>query len=110
MIIPIRCFTCGKTLADKYDFYVEEVRKLINASEEAGPSKAAPTDAKDAKEVKSKKDTKKPSTAKPMPLQTVESLKHFDTVRTGPIMDRLGLTRYCCRRHMLTTVDMMETI
>ena len=27
MIIPIKCFTCGMVLADKYRFYVEEVRK-----------------------------------------------------------------------------------
>ena len=28
MIIPIKCFTCGKILADKYQFYVREVRKI----------------------------------------------------------------------------------
>ena len=28
MIIPIKCFTCGKVLADKYLFYQKEVRKL----------------------------------------------------------------------------------
>ena len=27
MIIPIKCFTCGMVLADKYRFYTEEVRK-----------------------------------------------------------------------------------
>ena len=27
MIIPIKCFTCGTVLADKYAFYCEEVRK-----------------------------------------------------------------------------------
>ena len=30
MIIPIKCFTCGKVIADKYRFYLEEVRKLKN--------------------------------------------------------------------------------
>lgn len=28
MIIPIRCFTCGKVMADKIDYYIEEVEKL----------------------------------------------------------------------------------
>ena len=74
MIIPILCFTCGKPLADKYDYYIEEVSKL-----------AASASAKN-------------------------SAPHFDDVKTGPILDKLGLKRYCCRRHMLTTVDMMETI
>jgi DNA-directed RNA polymerase subunit N len=27
MIIPVRCMTCGKLLADKYKFFQEEVRK-----------------------------------------------------------------------------------
>ena len=27
MIIPVKCFTCGKVLADKYEFYLAQVRK-----------------------------------------------------------------------------------
>ena len=27
MIIPIKCFTCGMVLADKYRYYVTEVRR-----------------------------------------------------------------------------------
>ena len=27
MIIPVKCVTCGKVLADKYRYYLEEVRK-----------------------------------------------------------------------------------
>ena len=27
MIIPIKCFTCGKVLADKHRFYVDTVEK-----------------------------------------------------------------------------------
>lgn len=33
MIIPIKCFTCGCVLADKYRYYQSEVRrkkKLLN--------------------------------------------------------------------------------
>lgn len=78
MIIPVLCFTCGKPLADKYDWYVNEVAKLKQAP--AGAASATGTSAQ------------------------------FEELRTGPILDKLGLKRYCCRRHMLTTVDMMETI
>jgi DNA-directed RNA polymerase subunit N (RpoN/RPB10) len=77
MIIPVLCFTCGKPLADKYDYYVEEVNKMKSATRNATGG--------------------------------VEHAQ-FDEIRTGPILDKLGLKRYCCRRHMLTTVDMMETI
>ena len=27
MIIPVKCFTCGKVIANKYRFYLEQVRK-----------------------------------------------------------------------------------
>jgi DNA-directed RNA polymerase subunit N (RpoN/RPB10) len=27
MLIPIRCFNCGKLIADKYNYYVQELRK-----------------------------------------------------------------------------------
>ena len=30
MIIPVKCFTCGKVLADKYRFYQEKVREKKN--------------------------------------------------------------------------------
>ena len=30
MIIPVKCFTCGKVLADKYLFYLNEVKKNGN--------------------------------------------------------------------------------
>jgi DNA-directed RNA polymerase subunit N (RpoN/RPB10) len=26
------------------------------------------------------------------------------------VLDELGLDRYCCRRHMITTVDLMDII
>ena len=28
MIIPVKCFTCGEVLADKYRYYQEQVRKI----------------------------------------------------------------------------------
>ena len=27
MIIPVKCFTCGKVLANKYRYYIQEVEK-----------------------------------------------------------------------------------
>ena len=34
MIIPVKCFTCGNVLANKYMYYVREVRKMKTASGE----------------------------------------------------------------------------
>ena len=28
MIIPVKCFTCGKVLGDKYRYYQQQVRKI----------------------------------------------------------------------------------
>tara|TARA_B100000795_G_scaffold268556_1_gene255751 strand:- start:4740 stop:4925 length:186 start_codon:yes stop_codon:yes gene_type:complete len=36
--------------------------------------------------------------------------KNFDKSHTGPILDKLGLKRYCCRRNLITNIDMMEII
>ncbi len=27
MLIPVKCFTCGKVLGNKYDYYLREIRK-----------------------------------------------------------------------------------
>jgi DNA-directed RNA polymerase subunit N (RpoN/RPB10) len=81
MIIPVRCFTCGKVLADKWDWYDAEVKKL---QEEEKPTE--------------KKQN-------PPPTET-----YFDKTKTGELLDQLGLTRYCCRRHLLCQVDMMNVI
>ena len=75
MIIPVKCFTCGKVLADKYQFYVREVRKM---------------------KIEQGQDPEK-----------VVYLTRNNVAKTpeGQVLDNLGLTRMCCRRHMLTHVD-----
>ena len=59
MIIPVRCFTCGKLIGDKW----EEFTRRIEAGE----------------------DTKK-------------------------VLDSLGVTRYCCRRMLLSHVEIAQEI
>ena len=94
MIIPIRCFTCGKVIADKYDYYIKESERLkLEESQDVSKKIANMTKEEKEKAAKEAHDT-----------------RHFDPVRTGKLLDNMGLTRYCCRRHMLSTVDMMEII
>ncbi|QPG75885.1 DEKNAAC101782 [Brettanomyces naardenensis] len=57
MIIPVRCFSCGKVVGDKWETYLQYL--------EEGMSE-------------------------------------------GDALDRLGLKRYCCRRMVLTHVDLIE--
>ena len=91
MIPPIRCFTCGKVIADKYDYYLSEKQKLEKKEETQVNTTAA----------------KKRGGATEEP---VAGLRHFDGIFTRPILDKLGLHRYCCRRMMLGIEDMMDKI
>ena len=75
MIIPIKCFTCGTVLADKYRYYCEEVRK--------------------------RKMTRDLHVEKVIYLTPEYSQKTAE----GEVLDELNLTKMCCRRHMLTHVD-----
>lgn len=75
MIIPVRCFTCGKVLADKWEYYQAEVDKL------------------------EKQDAKQEAAS-----------TSFEKLKTGKILDTLGLERMCCRRHMLGHVDLINII
>ena len=80
MIIPIKCFTCGMVIADKYRYYQEEVRK---------------------KKLAKRRDNK------PVDMDKVVYLtKEFnEKTPEGEVMDELGLKKMCCRRHLLTHVD-----
>jgi hypothetical protein len=75
MIIPIKCFTCGMVIADKYRYYTEEVRKR--------------------------------KLAKGLEVDKVIYLtkEYADKTPEGEVLDELGLKKMCCRRHMLTHVD-----
>ena len=76
MIIPVKCFTCGKVLADKYRYFNQEVRR-IKASQDMEIEKVIYLD--------------------------IDNIKKTPE---GEVLDRLKLTKYCCRRHLLTHVDL----
>ena len=75
MIIPIKCFTCGTVLANKYRYYCEEVRKRKLSND--------------------------------MHVDKVVYLTKKNNAKTpeGEVLDELQLNKMCCRRHMLTHVD-----
>lgn len=77
MIIPVKCFTCGKVLSDKYLYYLKEVKK-IKSENEIDPNEVIYLDETNIK-------------------KTAEAL----------VLDKLGLHKLCCRRHMLTHVDII---
>ncbi len=75
MIIPVKCFTCGNVLANKYRFYLQEVTKEKNA--------------------------------KGIQNEGIQYLTddYMDKSVEGLVLDKLGLSKQCCRRHMLCHVD-----
>jgi DNA-directed RNA polymerase subunit N (RpoN/RPB10) len=75
MIIPVKCFTCGTILGDKYRYYCEEVRKR---KLELGVDIS----------------------------RVVYCTSEFsEKTPEGQVLDEIGLLKQCCRRHMLTHVD-----
>ena len=91
MIIPIRCFTCGKVLADKWEWYQRESKKLAHEHEKRI------VDMDDLNDMLASNASK-------------DRLKNFDNVLRGKLLDELGLNRMCCRRHMLGHVELIEDI
>lgn len=68
MIVPVRCVTCGKVLADKWRYYSRKVEEAEFAGGGDEPGFRA------------------------------------------KLLDELGLQRYCCRRHILSHVDLVDKI
>ena len=86
MIIPIRCYTCGEILSDKWIPYVTAVQNDKNKANI---------------EVKSEKDLlelKYIDVKNPEPEKSIE----------GKILDELELHKYCCRRMMLGNVHIIS--
>lgn len=75
MIIPVKCFTCGNVLANKYRYYLDEVRKL--------------------------------KLTQGLDVNKVEyfTKENMDKSVNGIVLDNMRINNVCCRRHMLTHVD-----
>ena len=81
MIIPVRCVTCGKVLADKYKTYQEKISEY-KGSEEGDST---------------------------LGINYIRQGQKIETPEAKALAE-LGLTRYCCRRHMLTHTDLISDI
>lgn len=72
MIIPIRCMTCGKPVAQKYLDYLEYLRN--------------------------EKETEPDSNGV------------VDVSRQDFLEKKLGLRRYCCKKEIISSVNLMDKI
>jgi DNA-directed RNA polymerase I, II, and III subunit RPABC5 len=82
MIIPVKCYTCGKVIADKYRYYLSKVREKKLEEQEGGKDGDVSVD-------------------------KVLYLTRHNIRKTaeGQVLDDIGFTKMCCRRHFLTPVD-----
>lgn len=80
MIIVVRCISCGKVLADKWLYYQRECAKIDADLQKKG-----------------------------VDLEN-DKLRYFDRsyAERKELMERLGITRMCCKRIFLSSVDIID--
>lgn len=81
MIIPIRCFTCGKVIGNKWESYkslVKENREKMGLPDTDMIIEVNSTDLKETPE--------------------------------GIALNKLQLKRYCCRRMLLSHIELIDII
>ena len=83
MLIPVRCFTCGKTVSDKWIPFIKGVNE--------------------------KKDSETTNNVKDLDIEYI-NLENPNKSIEGEVMDELGLHRYCCRRMILGNVHLITNI
>tara|TARA_Y100000389_G_C17364548_1_gene465544 strand:+ start:831 stop:1094 length:264 start_codon:yes stop_codon:yes gene_type:complete len=87
MIIPIRCFTCGNVIGDKWVPFVESIMEKKNES-------------------------KKPVNGSDVDIEYID-IQSDGTVEKsieGKVMDELNLHKYCCRRMFLGNAHLISYI
>lgn len=82
MIIPIRCFTCNKVIAHLWEEYLNRIQMSYIDDD-------------------IKNDRKK---------RFIEIEELENKTIEGKILDEMNLNRYCCRRMMLSHVDLCDKI
>ena len=86
MIIPIRCFTCGEVLGDKWVPYITAIQQKKNKEDrEVDPTM-------------NDLDLRYIDVKNPTPEVSVE----------GQVLNELNLHKYCCRRMMLGNVHIIS--
>ena len=83
MLIPVRCFTCGKTVSDKWIPFIKGVNE--------------------------RKDSNITNDVKDLDIEYI-NLENPNKSIEGEVMDELGLHRYCCRRMILGNVHLITNI
>lgn len=92
MIIPIRCFTCNKIIASKYEKY----KQLIQEENERRILAQLPK----LDNILSGDDI------------TIDDTDHSSDITKlyKSIFEQIGIERYCCKRCIISHVDLIDKI
>lgn len=85
MIIPVRCFTCHKVIGDKWEYFKRKTEEHTNKTRNARVS------------------------TEDIRVDNEHEI-YFTNRYPGEVLDELGLTKMCCRRHMLSHIDLVDVI
>jgi DNA-directed RNA polymerase subunit N (RpoN/RPB10) len=86
MIIPVRCFTCNKVLADKWNYFKKELEKNDKEENEFTIEDIS------------------------IPENEENPLRYFDDNKQKQILEKLGITKMCCVRHFISHIDLIDII
>ena len=86
MIIPVRCWNCGKILANKYETYKKNVKDEKQKQKQKQKLNLDETD------------------------ETIIDINNVKKTPEGTVLDELGLNRYCCRNVMLSHIELINII
>lgn len=99
MIIPVRCFTCGKVIGNKWETYLS----LLQADYSEGYV-CRGVDAS------SERTSRWNAFSSYRVFVCPFAVFSFLSIFISDALDELGLKRYCCRRMLLTHVDLIEKL
>jgi DNA-directed RNA polymerase I, II, and III subunit RPABC5 len=90
MLIPVKCFSCGEVLADRYRYFKQEVmRKKLEKLQTNEPIEPM----------------RQEHLLNKVTYLTRASTEEDKRTIEAEVLDQLQLHKQCCRRHMLTHVD-----
>ena len=86
MIIPVKCFTCGSLVSDKWTAFISETTERKNLS------------------------TEKVSSDLDIEYINITDDGSIKKSIEGEVLDELGVHKYCCRRMFLGNVHLISYI
>ena len=122
MIVPIRCFSCGNLIANKYNLYIQivKIENMINKIADVDADADTDTLIHRIRENNYSLISNKSKEAELKTVMTslitlvIDSDIDFDSENNNNskklALDAVGLSRYCCRMQILGTRNIIDVV